>query len=233
MNYLKSLDTRHPVQSMSYNDLKMDELRNRIEAVLNESNLQNKIKNELNKPFPPQNVMRNNLLNKYAHENFNLMRLLLITLLLILIFGYFAFRMAKSSHKEKTGYDLSFYEFLLGNKILNESGNVDLFLIFNARFIKAFAVGMVSNFVFGMIDNGGLWLGMSSLDPFMTSDPLTKSALGNAYSNGLGAFLGTFIGFMITIYSQVEDTPLISDVIGVVLGCVLVIPLMRLLTGQK
>ena len=85
-------------------------------------------------------------------------------------------------------------------------------------------VGLVSSTIFGLIDNGGLYFGMSSLDPIFRSysmDSLMSAGWGNTFSDFLGAFLGTFIGKFVQNITGIENTALWAEVIGIVLGCIL------------
>lgn len=94
----------------------------------------------------------------------------------------------------------------------------------DAATIGGILVGFVSSTIFGLIDNGGLYFGMSSLDPIFRSmkmDDLESAGWGNTFSDFLGAFLGTFIGKFVEKMSGVEKTALWSEVIGIVLGCIL------------
>lgn len=102
--------------------------------------------------------------------------------------------------------------------------------LFNMRSIL---VGLVSSTIFGLIDNGGLYFGMDALDPILPGDELEKAGWGNTFSDFLGAFLGTFIGIFVKNITGVEDTPLFSEVIGILFGCILGIYLPKLLKGKK
>ena len=99
--------------------------------------------------------------------------------------------------------------------------------------MKGILVGLVSSTIFGLIDNGGLYFGMDALDPILPGDELEKAGWGNTFSDFLGAFLGTFIGIFVKNISGVEDTPLFSEVIGILIGCVLGIYLPKMLKGKK
>ena len=98
---------------------------------------------------------------------------------------------------------------------------------------KPILVGLVSSTIFGMIDNGGLYFGMDSLDPILPGDELEKAGWGNTFSDFLGAFLGTFIGIFVKNLTGVEDTPLFSEVIGIIFGCILGIKIPQLIKGKK
>lgn len=99
--------------------------------------------------------------------------------------------------------------------------------------ILAIITGMFANIIFGIIDNGGLFFGMSALDPFLPEGELTRAGLGNTFSDGLGAFLGTFSGVIIKSITKIEDTPLWSDAVGIIIGCLIGLYVPKYLTGKQ
>ena len=99
--------------------------------------------------------------------------------------------------------------------------------------LLAIITGMFANIIFGIIDNGGLFFGMSALDPFLPEGELTRAGLGNTFSDGLGAFLGTFSGVIIKSITKIEDTPLWSDAVGIVIGCLIGLYVPKYLTGKQ
>ena len=143
--------------------------------------------------------------------------LLLGCTLLITLTGFFAYRSEKQKNK-----DLTIMEFLSIHKLPS---------------MKSLMVGMSSNIVFGIIDNGGLFFGMDALDPYLPSGNLTKAGLGNTFSDGLGAFLGTFAGIIIKNAMNVSDDdeppPIWSEFLGIVIGCLLGLYISKLITGKK
>jgi len=104
------------------------------------------------------------------------------------------------------------------------------------RGLTIMLVGMVSGIIFGIIDNVGLWFGMSALDPYFTKvmgipkGSNEAAGYGNLFSDGLGAFLGTFIGIIVSEYTQVDqdEAPIWVDAVGVVIGCYLGIQIGKL-----
>ena len=91
-------------------------------------------------------------------------------------------------------------------------------------FFKRFLVGMGSGVVFGFIDNAGLFMGMSNLEPFierLTPDKNVAAGIGNTFSDALGAFLAVFIGRMISMGTNIDETPMIGEAVGIVVGCIL------------
>lgn len=99
--------------------------------------------------------------------------------------------------------------------------------------VKSILVGMGSGVVFGFIDNAGLWFGMDALDPVLPGGELTKAGFGNTYSDFLGSFLATFIGNIIANKTGVEGTPIWSESVGVVAGCLLGIYVPSMITGKS
>ena len=99
--------------------------------------------------------------------------------------------------------------------------------------LMAIFTGMFANIIFGIIDNGGLFFGMSALDPFLPEGELTKAGLGNTFSDGLGAFLGTFSGVIIKSITKIDDTPVWSDAIGIIIGCLIGLFVPRMITGKQ
>lgn len=98
--------------------------------------------------------------------------------------------------------------------------------------VLSIMTGMMANIVFGIIDNGGLFFGMSALDPFLPKGELTRAGLGNTFSDGLGAFLGSFTGVMIKSLTKIEDTPLWADAFGIIIGCLIGLYVPRYITGK-
>lgn len=138
-----------------------------------------------------------------------LYKLLIISVILILVMGFIAYKTDKSSN------------------ILSFLG------LYPFPSLMSILVGMSANIVFGMIDNGGLFFGMDALDPFLPEGELTRAGLGNTFSDFLGAFLGTFAGVAIKNLSNINDTPLWSDAIGIVIGCLIGLYVPKTITGKK
>lgn len=103
----------------------------------------------------------------------------------------------------------------------------------DAYTLKEILVGMSSSFVFGFIDNGGLFFGMDTLDPFLPGGQLTKAGYGNTYSDALGSLLGSFIGGTIENLTGLEKSPLWAESFGLVCGCLVGIFIPRLITGKS
>jgi len=229
-------NTRKPLGDYTDTNVRGYYLRKRIQDALETDNtgLKSRIQKALVVNNSNVGSLRNQLEADYTGQNKQLRNLLLMSVGLIIGFGYLAFTMAKKKKIEDEGSSLSLSEFLLGEHVVNEDGKFELSKLFNMRFLKAFGIGATSSFIFGFIDNAGLFQGMASMDPFLPGGSLTKAAFGNTFSDGLGAFIGTFIGYMIiTITGMKDTTPLLSEVVGVVAGCLFAIPVMARLTGKS
>jgi hypothetical protein len=153
-----------------------------------------------------------------------IIRLIIVSILLVLIFGSIAYIISNNSYKKK----------------LKETGelkpkNMGIVLFLNNGIekitFKQILVGMVFGIVFGFVDNAGLWFGMDSLDSYLPSGKLTKAGFGNAYSNTLGTLLGTFISIMMIKVTNTEKNPIWTEFIGVIMGCMLGIYIPKAITG--
>ena len=146
------------------------------------------------------------------------------SLALIIAFGFVAYRMANKRYREKNGKNLSVREWFNGQHVTK----------------KGVIIGMASGIVFGFIDNFGLYMGMSALDPYFKKLPggnyaNVNAGLGNTFSDAIGSFLGTFIGNAIADYYEVYDYPIWSEAVGIIIGCLLgvYIPYFYFLTHGK
>jgi len=90
--------------------------------------------------------------------------------------------------------------------------------------MKSLVVGLTFGIVFGFIDNFGLWVGISELERYMPGGVKVKAALGNTYSDGIGALLGTFVSIIAKdLYDSedLENDPLWVNPIGIIIGCII------------
>lgn len=91
---------------------------------------------------------------------------------------------------------------------------------------KKIMVGMASGLIFGFIDNFGLFMGMSVLDPILkklpaASNPNVFAGYGNTFSDMIGAFLGTFGGKYVADKFKEDDYPIWSEAVGIIIGCLM------------
>jgi hypothetical protein len=91
---------------------------------------------------------------------------------------------------------------------------------------KKIMVGMASGLIFGFIDNFGLFMGMSILDPLLKKLPGAGDAnvfagYGNTFSDMVGAFLGTFGGKYVADKFKEDEYPIWSEAVGIILGCLM------------
>ena len=99
-------------------------------------------------------------------------------------------------------------------------------------------VGMAAGFIFGFVDNAGLFFGMDALDgvftkylPFGDEDKV-KSGYGNTFSDVIGSFLSTFIARLVESRTKVVDYPIWSETLGVFVGCLVGIAVPRAILGK-
>lgn len=140
-----------------------------------------------------------------------------ILIIVCIIFISIATKYALESEREKNP-DLTLKEFLSIDKVPK---------------FKNILVGMASGLVFGFIDNAGLYLGMDALDPFFSNDPLIRAGQGNTFSDLVGSFLATFIGVIIKNKTKIDDYPVWSESIGVVVGCLIGVYLPAAIFGSS
>lgn len=87
--------------------------------------------------------------------------------------------------------------------------------------IRGILIGGVFGFVFGFIDNFFLAVGIDNLIKYMPGDTITRSGLGNTYSDFIASLVGVFISNAMRTLTKSHDEkfPLWADSIGIVLGC--------------
>lgn len=92
--------------------------------------------------------------------------------------------------------------------------------------LKLFIIGASFMFCFGLIDNGGLWLGFSAIDGWLQSlgySPLVSALLGNTFSDMLGALLGGAVSVgLYKLFKVKEDkVSMAAQMFGITAGCLL------------
>lgn len=137
-----------------------------------------------------------------------LLNFILINIFIVGILLLAAYKVRKRKMK-KEGKDVSFGHFINGSSIN----------------MKSTLIGLVFGIVFGFIDNFGLWFGIESLSKYMPGGVKMKAALGNTYSDGVGAIVGTFLAIIIKDlfnFDGDEDNKAIwINPVGIVIGCLL------------
>jgi len=103
--------------------------------------------------------------------------------------------------------------------------------------ILSIGVGLFSQFIFGFIDNAGLFFGASFLDEWFMMLPAADDAnvfagYGNTYSDLIGALMGTFCGLVIEDLTEVNETPIWGDALGIFVGCLVGIIVPKLILGD-
>ena len=139
----------------------------------------------------------------------HLLKFILSNIFIICIFLFSAFFVRNRRLRENKKKEQTLLEFFNNG----HSGN-----------IKSIVVGLTFGIVFGFIDNFGLWVGISELESYMPGGVKIQAALGNTYSDGIGALLGTFISIIAKDLYDSEDPendPLWVSPIGIMIGCVM------------
>tara|TARA_B100000787_G_scaffold166446_1_gene151703 strand:- start:104 stop:616 length:513 start_codon:yes stop_codon:yes gene_type:complete len=141
-------------------------------------------------------------------------KLLTVVIVIIVVSGVTAYKTLAKRREDEGKNKLTVAEFFGFNKPFD-------------KILKAAGIGMISGFVFGLIDNGGLFFGMDALEPVFAKyfpdgdNELVKSGLGNTFSDAIGGFIGTFIGMVVQNTSRVDEYPFWAETLGLVLGCLL------------
>ena len=101
--------------------------------------------------------------------------------------------------------------------------------------LKNILIGLLFGVVFGFLDNFGLWIGINKLEKYLPGGLLTKAALGNTYSDFLGATIGTSISIIAkdSVNYDNDNEPIWINSIGIFIGCILGLFLGRLITNTN
>lgn len=147
-------------------------------------------------------------------------KFILLNIFLICFFIILAYVVKNVLRKRKNQKPQTFIEFLNVGKKLT---------------VKNVSIGLIFGIVFGFLDNFGLWMGISVLENYMPGGVKTKSALGNTYSDFIGATIGSAISILaVEIFDyDNDDTPLWVNTVGILIGCILGMIAGRLITGKK
>jgi len=91
--------------------------------------------------------------------------------------------------------------------------------------LKRFLVAMVGPIIFGLIDNGGLFLGMSMIEDYIQSlgyNSMIAAGFGNTFSDALGALLGGAVA--VVLYKKLKLEHVHNhwaEVVGIIVGCLI------------
>lgn len=129
--------------------------------------------------------------------------LISILLILIIISIFIGYKVEKITNKKQNKKQRSLIEYIG----------------FSSKYsLTSIIVGMISNTVFGFIDNASLMFGMDALNKYFPGGPLTRAGYGNMLSSTIGCVLGEYIGNIINNLTNIRDTPLWSQSFGMLLG---------------
>ena len=137
----------------------------------------------------------------------NILLFIVINIVVILSFAYLSYYIINNNHKKDPHDSKSFYKFLVGEKIS----------------FKDLLTGLSFGIIFGFLDNFGLLIGISEITKNLPISNLAKSAIGNTYSDFLGASVGTFISIILKSYTNYDDSgkPFWLNMVGITSGCIL------------
>ena len=135
-------------------------------------------------------------------------RFIFYNIMIVVIFTAAAFYTRNRKLKQQDKKQQSFIEFMNNGRSLT---------------LRSVFVGLVFGIIFGFIDNFGLWIGIDKLQRYMPGGVKMKAALGNTYSDAIGAILGTSISIMARDLATVDDSedPLWVNPIGIIVGCLI------------
>lgn len=116
----------------------------------------------------------------------------------------------------------------------------------DAKFSWAeFLLGLIPGAVFGFVDQMSLWTSVWSDQPMTFSNmlsavmgpalprgELTRQGWGNLMSDTVGTFCAVMVAKIVAVSSGRSNAPLYSEILGVIIGCLLGIYLPRLVTGR-
>ena len=102
--------------------------------------------------------------------------------------------------------------------------------------LKNFAIGSSGPMVFGLIDNGGLFLGMSFVEDAVLSagfDSQVAAGIGNTFSDALGALAGGSVTYILFKTLKVKgEGSTAQQFVGVIVGCMIPVVIKVLYTMQ-
>lgn len=91
--------------------------------------------------------------------------------------------------------------------------------------LKRFLVAMVGPIIFGLIDNGGLFLGMAAIEDYLLTlgySAKIAAGFGNTFSDSLGAAFGGTISMILYKKLGLEHVHNYSaELLGIIVGCLI------------
>jgi hypothetical protein len=140
--------------------------------------------------------------------NLNILLFIAINILLFFSLLFIAFVVRNIKLKENNKNTETLFQYLNGGTFPS---------------IKNIGLGLIFGIIFGFLDNLGLWIGIINLQKYMPGDLKMKAAIGNTYSDLLGATVGTFIStiFQDIFNYRVEREAIWINSIGIFIGCIL------------
>ena len=151
----------------------------------------------------------------YEILKFVVYNILIISFFIFISFKFHNYTLNKNKKTKKT-----FLQFINNGKLPSS---------------KNILIGLLFGIVFGFLDNFGLWIGINKLEKYLPGGLLTKAALGNTYSDFLGATIGTSISIIAkdSVNYDNDDEPIWINSIGIFIGCILGLFLGRLITNKN
>ena len=150
-----------------------------------------------------------------------LIEFILFNSILFSFFLYFTFYYHNKHLKKQKKPKVTFIQFL------NNSKEIPSF--------EKIMLGLTFGIIFGFMDNFGLWMGINKLEKILPGGLLTKSGLGNTYSDTLGAIIGTCISIIAqdSFNYNDNDMPIWLNTVGIITGCFLGMFVGHIVTGKK
>lgn len=114
--------------------------------------------------------------------------------------------------------------YIINKNIVGDDLNLLLFVNRSKKLnYKNISIGLIFGVVFGIIDNVGLWLGISSFQKHIKTDAKTQAAIGNTYSDFIGAILGSLISITAKNALSYDDDkePIWVTTIGIFIGTII------------
>lgn len=151
-------------------------------------------------------------------KKFKLIKFIIVNILVITIVFYIAYKVHIQALKKNKKKEKTFIHWF-------NQGNISL---------KGILVSLIFGIVFGFLDNFFMWIGLDTLIDVIPGGTLTKSALGNTYSDFMGATIGASVSSIaIDIFSVDDSPPIWVNAIGMVIGCILGMKFGKIITKKN